>query len=113
MPSYEYADAADRPSRLDWARVVVGLGARGVFWACLWFIVGNAVVQAVRGGEWLLALLELAVLPLTFLVYPFVATEGAMAWPLADGTSLIPFLVAALIAYPVSTLIGGLDPIDG
>lgn len=105
-----YEKSSARP--IDYMRAGVGLVARFVFWICVWFIVGNAVAQAITDGSWVLAFLELALFPLTFLVYPFVADPFALAWPFADGTNLVPFLVAALIAYPISTVIGGLDPVD-
>ncbi len=97
---------------MDAARLVIGLIARGITYLGLVFIVGNAVVESAKNGDWVLALIELAAFPLTFLIYPFAAPEGAQAWPLADGTSFIPALIAALVAYPISTFIGGLDPID-
>lgn len=102
-----------RPARpIDYIRVGVGLVARIVFWICVWFIVGNAIAQAIADTSWVLAFVELALFPLTFLIYPFVAAPFALAWPFADGTNLVPFLVAALIAYPISTVVGGLDPVD-
>lgn len=103
---YEY----EQPSALDWARVGIGLTARGVFWLCFLFIVGNAAIQAVNDDQWFLALIELGFAPFTFFIYPFAAPPDAMAWPLAEGTSFIPFLVAGFIAYPISTFIGGMEP---
>lgn len=93
-------------------RFVIGIAARGVFWVCFWFILLNAVVQTVKDGQYFLAFIELAVFPLTVFVYPFVADAGALAWPLEAGTSLIPALITMLIAYPVSTFVGGLPPVD-
>lgn len=98
----------ERLTTLDWTRIVVGLIARGVMWASVIFIVGNAVAQSVHDGAILLAIIMAAFFPLTFFIWPFVAEAGAQAWPLADGTSFIPFLITAIVAYPVSTLIGGM-----
>ena len=110
---YDDSNSADgRPTAMDWLRFGVGGIARLVTWACILLIVGNAVAQSISDGNWVWAFLEAALLPLTFFLHPFLAPEGTMAWPLADGTSLIPFLVAALIAYPISTLVGGFAPID-
>lgn len=89
-------------------RVTIGVAARLVFWAMVWLIVGNAVAQAISEGSVFGAILAVVLLPLTVFVYPFIAPDGAFAWPLADGSSLIPFLVAAAIAYPISTFIGGM-----
>jgi len=109
---YDRARVESAPAALDYARLGIGLLARATFWLCLWFIVGNAAVQAVKNDDWLLAILEVSFFPATFVIYPFAAHADAMAWPLAEGTTLIPFLAAALIAYPISTLVGGLEPVD-
>jgi len=109
--AYGYEDV-ERPSWLDWTRLGIGLAARGIFWLCFVLIVGNAVVQAIADDEWVLAVFEVAFFPLTFLIYPFAADPLAQAWPLADGTNLIPFLVAAVVAYPISTFVGGLPPVE-
>ncbi len=94
------------------ARLTIGVVARGVFWLCLLFILGNAVLQALADGQVVVAVLELAFFPIAVLVYPFAAAPDALAWPLAEGTSLIPALVAMLVAYPVSTFVGGLPPVE-
>lgn len=98
----------DRPTALDWIRIAIGLIARGVMWACIIFIVGNAAAQAWSDDAIGSAIFEVLLFPLTFFIYPFAAKAGAQAWPLEDGTSFIPFLIAAVLAYPISTLIGGL-----
>lgn len=81
-----------------------------VFWAMVILIVGNAVVHLISEGSIVGAVFAIVLTPLTFLIYPFVSPEGASAWPMAAGSSLVPLLVVAVIAYPISTFIGGLDP---
>ena len=91
-------------------RIFVGIVARLVFWVMVILIVGNAVAHLVSEGSIIGAFFAVVLLPLTVLIYPFVSPEGASAWPMAGGSSLIPLLVVAVIAYPISTFIGGLDP---
>ncbi len=73
-------------------------------------VVGNAAAQALSDGSVFGALVTVVLFPLTFLVYPFISPDGASAWPMADGSSLIIFLVIGAIAYPISTIVGGLEP---
>jgi hypothetical protein len=96
---------------VDAVRVSIGLLARGVFWACVWLVVGNALAQAVRDEQYVLASFELAGFPLTFLLYPFLQPAVGNAWPWADGHTLILVLVAAVVAYPISTFVGGPEPV--
>ena len=91
-------------------RIVIGLFARLIFWVMVFLVVGNAVAQALSDGSIFGALMAVVLFPLTFLVYPFISPEGASAWPMADGFSLILFLAIGAIAYPISTFIGGLEP---
>jgi hypothetical protein len=77
-------------------------------WACIIFIVGNAAAQAWSEGAYIGAVVEAVFFPFTFFIYPFAAEASAQAWPLEDGTSFIPFLIVAVVAYPISTLIGGM-----
>lgn len=97
---------------MDAVRVSIGLLARGVFWVGVWLIVGNALAQAITDHQYVLAFFELAGFPLTFLLYPFLQPALGNAWPWADGHTLIPVLVAAVVAYPISTFVGGLEPVD-
>lgn len=101
----------DQLTALDWLRVGIGLVARAVMWACVIFIVGNAVAQAITDGTIALAIAEAIFFPITFFVYPLAAEAGAQAWPLADGTSFLPFLITGCVAYPVSTIIGGMETV--
>lgn len=93
-------------------RELTGLATRGIFWLCFWFIVANAIAQAIRENNIGLAVFEFVGFPATYFIYPFAAHAGAGAWPLAEGTSFIPFLVVAAIAYPISTIVGGRPPVD-
>jgi len=86
--------------------------ARGVFWLCVWDIVVNAITQAVSAKQYVLAAFELIGFPATYLLYPFLQPHGGNAWPWAEGHTLIPVLVGGVIAYPVSTLIGRLAPVE-
>lgn len=91
-------------------RVFVGVVARIIFWAMVLLVVGNAVAHLISEGSVIGAIFAVVLLPLTFIVYPFISPEGASAWPMAEGSSLIPLLVIAVIAYPISTFVGGLEP---
>lgn len=93
-------------------RVTIGAFARVLFWACLVFIVGNAVAQALSETHWITAVAEIGFFPITYLVYPFAANAHAIAWPLADGTSFVPALIIGVVAYPVSTFVGGLGAVE-
>jgi hypothetical protein len=102
----------DKPSFLDWTRATVGIGARIGCWACVWFIVANAAYQAIEDDRVPLAIFEVVLFPITFFVYPFAAEGTYSAWPFAEGTTLIPALVAAVLLYPISTLVGGLGTME-
>lgn len=105
-------DGQAEASFVDYLRFGIGLIARGVFWLCLLFILGNAVAQAVRESAYVLGFFELSAFPITVLLYPFVHHPDAYAWPFAAGSSLVPAFVAMMVAYPVSTIVGGLAPVD-
>lgn len=102
----------EEASVVDYLRLAIGLIARGIFWLCLLFILGNAIAQAVHEKAYLLGFVELSAFPITVLLYPFVHHAEAYAWPLATGTSFLPAFIAMIVAYPVSTIVGGLPPID-
>src|SRR3954451_6090272 len=38
------------PTAVDYVRAGIGVVARLVMWACVWFIVGNAALHAVKEG---------------------------------------------------------------
>lgn len=97
---------------MDGVRVMVGLLARGLFWLCVWDIVLNAVTQAISAHQYVLAFVEVAGFPLTYFLYPFLQPAFGNAWPWAEGSTLIPVLIVGAIAYPVSTVFGGLKPVD-
>lgn len=100
------------PTRVDYARFGFGLIARLATWVLVFFIIGNAAIEALGDDEVALAIFEAAFFPITFFVYPFVAEGTYSAWPLADGTSLIPALVAAVVLYPISTFVGGFGTME-
>lgn len=62
--------------------------------------------------QYLLAVIELGGFPATYLLYPFLQPHAGNAWPWPEGHTLIPVLIVSVIAYPVSTFIGRLEPID-
>jgi len=97
---------------METLRFAVGGIARIVVYACMVFIVGNAVYGSIQAHDWFSAIVEAGAFPATFVLHPFLASAHAVAWPFADGTSFIPALVGAFVAYPVSTFVGGFAPID-
>ena len=82
------------------------------FWLCVLNIVGNGITQAISDKQYGLAFFEAAGFPLTYLLYPFLQPDAGNARPWADGHTLIPVLIAGVLAYPISTIIGGLEPVD-
>lgn len=97
---------------MDDTRTLIGYLARGLFWLCVLDIVVNAATQAFSTKQYVLAVFELVGFPATYLLYPFLQPHGGHAWPWAGGHTLIPVLVVGVIAYPVSTFIGRLAPVD-
>jgi hypothetical protein len=73
--------------------------ARIVFVAALVFIVGNALADSIADEQWGWGVAEVLAFPLTFLLHPVLAGEGASAWPLADRVALPVALAVALLAY--------------
>jgi hypothetical protein len=97
---------------MDTARSIMGVIARALFWLCVLDIVANAVTQAVSSKQCVLGVFEVVGFPATYVLYPFLQPPAGNAWPWADGHTLIPVLVLGVIAYPVSTLIGRMDPVQ-
>jgi hypothetical protein len=93
-------------------RTIVGLLARALVWLCIWDIVVNAVVQAISAHQYVLALFEVGFFPATYFLYPFLQPSTGNAWPWTEGHTLIPILIVGVLAYPISTFIGGLEPIE-
>jgi len=89
-------------------RVMVGLVARVIFWFAIFLIVGNAAVYLWSMGAWFFSLLSVALLPFTTFLWPIFAPEAASAWPLGGRSGLWLFFLTAAIAYPISTIVGGL-----
>lgn len=85
-------------------RRFVGVIARAIVWICFAVIVGDAVVTLFHRGNGVLGVLAAIFFPITVFVWPW--THRAF------GMSLIVFFVVAAVAYPISTFIGGLRPID-
>lgn len=83
-----------------------------MFWLCVLDIAANAVTQAVSSKEYVLTVFEVVGFPATYVLYPFLQPHAGNAWPWTDGHTLIPVLVLGVIAYPVSTLIGRMDPVQ-
>jgi len=86
-------------------RLLIGVVARAIVWICFAVIVGDAVVTLFHRGKPVLGVLAAIVFPATILIWPW--THDAFGW------SLIVFFVIAVVAYPISTFVGGLRPIDG
>jgi hypothetical protein len=92
-------------------RSIIGLVARGLFWLCALVIAANAVTQSISTKDYALAVLEVVGFPATYVLYPFLQPSSGHAWPWDAGHTLIPVLIVGVIAYPVSTVIGGLRAI--
>jgi hypothetical protein len=67
-------------------------------------VVGNAVAYSLQEGETFIAILKFMAFPLTAMVWPFVSPDGASAWPLAAGTSMIWAPIAILICGALTGL---------
>lgn len=77
--------------------------AQIVAWTLGLFIWGNAIAQYASDGQILGVVLAAVLGPITTVVYPFIAPENHLAWPLADGTSFIPFLIITLVCAAISS----------
>lgn len=82
-------------------KTVVHVLAGVVWYVGAAVIVLNAIAQAVRDDQWGLAVLEVVALPLTYFIYPFAAGDHSLAWPLAEGSSLVPVFLLSLVAFPI------------
>jgi hypothetical protein len=82
--------------------LVVGLVARAVMWAALGVIVMDAVLTLWREGREVLAVAAGIFFPITILIW-----RGVMR---PSGYPLWWAFVVAIVAYPISTFVGGLPP---
>ena len=81
------------------ARALIGLCARAVFWLCLLWIVGTSVSYSWRSGDVVSVKLKVVFFPLTYFLSPWY-------------TGLWGVFLVSIVAYWVSTLIGGLRPVE-
>jgi TctA family transporter len=88
-------------------RFLIGLVARAAFWAAVVVIVGDAVIELWNDDNKVLAIASIVLFPITIFVWPLSNLDHA-----AFGYDLWLFLAVAVIAYPISTFVGGLSPID-
>jgi hypothetical protein len=80
-------------------RTVIGLIGRLIFWCGLVFIVGHAALASYRAGQTGMAVAKVIFFPLTFLIYPWYA---GLWW----------LFFISLIGYWLSTVVGGMKPVD-
>ena len=105
-PSYHRAPHQPHPSHrrqpgagIGCSRALFGLAARGLFWILALYIVGTSVLFSWAHGEIGMCVLKLAFFPLTYFFSPW-----------AHGQ--VGVLVVSVVAYIISTTIGGMRPID-
>lgn len=79
--------------------IIVGVFSRAAFWMLAIYIVGSFAVPAWGNGEFVLAVFSVILFPITYLLYPWF------------GDLVIAFIIS-ILAYMVSTFIGGLSPVD-
>jgi hypothetical protein len=84
-------------------RTLIGVVARLIVYAGFIVIVGDALLTLWERGEYALAVAAAVFFPLTVLFWPWRHD--------AFGASLIWVFIATVIAYPISTFVGRLDPI--
>lgn len=80
-------------------RSVVGLFARGVFWLSLLWILGDSAFSSWRDGNVGMIVAKLVFFPVTYVVWPWLS---GLWW----------LFVVSIVAYAVSTFVGGLEPVD-
>ena len=90
-------------------RVFIGLVARGVFWVAILLLVGNAAVFLWSEGNWFFSIVSVVMLPFTTFLWPIFAPEAASAWPFEARSGLWILFAVAVVAYPISTFVGGLQ----
>lgn len=88
-------------------RVTVGVVARVVFWVALALIVVDAVAELWKRGDAPLAVAAAAFFPVTVFVWPLAETGAAVF-----GLTCWWLLIVCIVAYPISTFVGGLEPVD-
>jgi hypothetical protein len=89
-------------------RLVIGIVARLAVYACFALILGDAFFELWRDHHVVLAVLALIFFPATIFIWPITHLGDTVF-----GLKLWLVFVTALVAYPVSTFIGGMRPIEG
>lgn len=88
-------------------RSTVGVLARAAFWVAVLMIVIDAVNTLWSRGNRPLSVAALVFFPITLFAWPIKHHEYTSL-----GISMWQLLLAAMIAYPISTIIGRLPSID-
>ena len=92
--------------------MAVGVLARLVTVAGYLLIVADAVIGLWQTSQRVLAVLALIASPITVFVWPVFGDGDGVGNAAVAGPHLWIVLLAAMIAYPISTFVGGLPPID-
>jgi len=85
-------------------RLAVGVSARAIWFVAMVAVYVDALVVLAKRPNWGLFFGALIAFPITILVWPWKHT--------AFGVPLWIVGVVMLVAYPISTFVGGLDPVE-
>jgi hypothetical protein len=89
---------------MEIGRGLIGVCARLMMWACIVVIVGDAATTLWQRGEHGLAFFSVVLFPATTFIWPWI--HDAFGLPLWIAG------IVALAAYPISTFVGGLPPVE-
>src|SRR4051812_22562236 len=89
-------------------RLAIGVVSRIIVYVCFGLLIGDAVVTEWRHQNYVLSVLALIFFPATIFLWPLTHLGDTVF-----GVKLWLLFVISLVAYPISTLVGGLSPIDG
>jgi hypothetical protein len=89
-------------------RLLIGIPARLLVYVCLTVIVLDAVIRLWQESKHAASVAAAIFFPATTFIWPLTHLHR-----LVFGVRMWTIFGTALIAYPISTFVGGLAPIDG
>ncbi|MDQ2910709.1 MAG: hypothetical protein M3R39_06810 [Actinomycetota bacterium] len=89
-------------------RALIGIVSRLLVYACFVLLIGDAAVELWRGQNYFWSVMAVIFFPVTIFVWPLTHLSDTVF-----GLPLWFVFVVSVVAYPISTFVGGLPPITG